>query len=249
MIIQLTAPLTHTSRPSMNSTSDIPGLWSAFRRIVSRDLLVTVRRGHQWLNPLFFFVIVVTLFPLGVGPEAETLSGIAPGVVWVAALLATLLGLDLLFTAEFRDGTLEQMLLQPQPLSLLVLGKLVAHWIVTALPLIIVAPLLGLLMQLPMRAVPALVLGLLPGTLVLVFLGGIGSALTVGVRFGGVLLAILVLPLYVPVLIFGSSMVQGVLLDRSYEAQLSLLLAIALLCISLAPLAIAASLRIAVSDD
>jgi len=203
----------------MNSTTDIPGLWSAFRRTVQRDLLVTVRRGHQWLNPLFFFVIVVTLFPLGVGPEAETLSGIAPGVVWVAALLATLLGLDLLFTAEFRDGTLEQMLLQPQPLSLLVLGKLVAHWIVTAIPL------------------------------VLVFLGGIGSALTVGVRFGGVLLAILVLPLYVPVLIFGSSMVQGVLLGRSYEAQLSLLLAIALLCISLAPLAIAASLRIAVSDD
>lgn len=233
----------------VTSAPQAPGLFQAMTGMLRRDLLLTVRRGHQWLNPLFFFVIVVTLFPLGIGPESATLASIAPGVIWVAALLATLLGLDLLFTAEHRDGSLEQLLLQPQPLSVLVLGKLLAHWLVTALPLILIAPILAILLHLPYKALPALVMGLLPGTLVLVFLGAIGSALTVSLRFGGVLLAILILPLYVPVLIFGSSMVAAAAAGRGVEGQLSLLFALAFLCLSLAPLAISAALRIAVSDE
>lgn len=228
---------------------ETPGLLTVFVNSVKRDLLLTVRRGHQWLNPLFFFVIVITLFPLGVGPEAATLAAIAPGAIWVAALLATLLGLDLLFTAEYQDGTLEQLLLQPQPLSVLILGKLIAHWLVTALPLILVAPLLAILLHLPGHSVPALLLALIPGTVVLVLLGAIGSALTLSVRFGGLLLAILVLPLYVPVLIFGSNTVVAAVAERSIEAQLSLLTAMAVCSISLAPLAVSAALRTVVSDD
>ncbi len=232
-----------------DASTDAPGLVSVFQSSVKRDLLLTVRRGHQWLNPLFFFVIVITLFPLGIGPETSTLVVIAPGAIWVAALLATLLGLDLLFTAEYQDGTLEQLLLQPQPLSILILGKLVAHWLVTALPLIFISPLLALLLHLPLHSVPALMLSLVPGTLVLVFLGAIGSALTLSVRFGGVLLAVLVLPLYVPVLIFGSNAVAAAVAGRSIEGQLSLLSAMAVFSLSLAPLAVAAALRTVVSDS
>lgn len=227
----------------------LPGLFSVFVSTIKRDLLLTVRRGHQWLNPLFFFVIVTTLFPLGVGPEAAILAEIAPGIIWVAALLATLLGLDMLFAAEYQDGTLEQLLLQPQPLSVLVLGKLVAHWLVTSVPLIMISPLLALLLHLPFHSVPALMAALIPGSLVLVVLGAIGSALTLSVRFGGLLLAILVLPLYVPVLIFGSDAVVAAVAGRSIEAQLSLLVAMAVFSVSLAPLAVAAALRTVVSDD
>ena len=187
---------------------------------------------------------MVTLFPLGVGPDNDLLREIAPGVIWVAALLATLLALDGLFKADFEDGSLEQLILSPQPLSVLVLAKVLAHWLVTGLPLICLSPLLAVVMQLPMRALPALLVSLMLGTLTLSLIGAIGAALTVSLRRGGVLLALLVLPLFIPVLIFGSSSVLAAVSGFAIEAQLSLLGALFMLALVLAPVAVAAALRI-----
>lgn len=217
---------------------------SAYFNLLKRDLMLAVRRSSDWLNPLVFFVIVVTLFPLGVGPDGDLLSEIAPGVLWVAALLATLLGLDGLFRADYEDGTLELLLLSPHPLTVLVLAKVTAHWLVSGLPLLLLAPLLAIFMQLPAAALPALLASLMLGTLSLCLIGAIGAALTVSLRKGGVLLALLVLPLYIPVLIFGSSTVVAAASGFAIEAQLSILGAILLLALSLAPLATAAALRI-----
>lgn len=217
---------------------------AAFTAVLKRDLLLAVRRRGDWLNPLAFFVIVVTLFPLGVGPDSDLLREIAPGVIWVAALLATLLALDGLFRADFEDGSLEQLLLCPQPLSVLVLAKVLAHWLVTGLPLLCLSPLLAVIMQMPTRAFPALLVSLMLGTLTLSLIGAIGAALTVGLRRGGVLLALLVLPLFIPVLIFGSSSVIAASSGFAIEAQLSLLGALFMLALVLAPLAISAALRI-----
>lgn len=217
---------------------------SAFLTLVNRDLKLALRRTSDWLNPLVFFIIVVSLFPLGVGPDNDLLREIAPGVLWVAALLATLLGLDGLFRADFDDGTLEQLLLSPHPLSVLVLAKVTAHWLCSSLPLIVLSPLLAILMQLPGSALPALLVSLLLGTLSLCLVGAIGAALTVSLRKGGVLLALLVLPLYIPVLIFGSSTVVAAVAGFEIEAQLSILGAIFLLSLSLAPLATGAALRV-----
>jgi len=186
----------------------------------------------------------VTLFPLGVGPDNDLLREIAPGVIWVAALLATLLALDGLFKADFEDGSLEQLLLSPQPLSVMVLAKVLAHWLVTGLPLLCLSPLLAVVMQLPVRALPALLASLMLGTLTLSLIGAIGAALTVGLRRGGVLLALLVLPLFIPVLIFGSSSVLAAVSGFAIEAQLSLLGALFMLALVLSPVAIAAALRI-----
>lgn len=216
----------------------------AFAALFKRDLLLAVRRKGDWLNPLAFFVIVVTLFPLGIGPDGDLLREIAPGVLWVAALLATLLALDGLFRGDYDDGSLEQLLLSPHPLSVLVLAKILAHWLVTGLPLLLLSPLLALVMQLQTRAIPALLTSLLLGTLTLSLIGAIGAALTVGLRRGGVLLALLVLPLFIPVLIFGSSSVIAAASGFAIEAQLSLLGALFVLALVLAPLAIAAALRI-----
>lgn len=210
---------------------------------------MTLRRRQQWLNPLFFFVIVVTLFPLGVGPSGETLALIAPGVVWVAALLALLLSLDTLFASEYRDGTLEQFILGAQPLSLIVLAKVTAHWLVIALPLVLLSPLLGLLLNLDPATLPVLIASLGLGTVPLALLGAIGAALTVGLRFGSVLVAVLVIPLYVPVLIFGSSAVSNAAAGRPADGQLWMLAAMAALSLALSPWAIAASLRVAVAAD
>ncbi len=217
---------------------------SAYFNLLKRDLMLAVRRSSDWLNPLVFFVIVVTLFPLGVGPDGELLREIAPGVLWVAALLATLLGLDGLFRADYDDGTLELLLLSPHPLTVLVLAKVTAHWLVSGLPLLLLSPLLAIFMQLPGAALPALLASLMLGTLSLCLIGAIGAALTVSLRKGGVLLALLVLPLYIPVLIFGSSTVVAAASGFAIEAQLSILGAILLLALSLAPLATAAALRI-----
>ncbi len=216
----------------------------AFATLLKRDLLLAIRRKGDWLNPLAFFVIVVTLFPLGLGPDGELLREIAPGVLWVAALLATLLALDGLFRGDFDDGSLEQLLLCPQPLSVLVLAKILAHWLVTGLPLLLLSPLLGLVMQLNTQAIPALLMSLTLGTLTLSLIGAIGAALTVGLRRGGVLLALLVLPLFIPVLIFGSSTVHAATTGFAIEAQLSLLGALFVFALVLAPLATAAALRI-----
>ena len=191
-----------------------------------------------------FFVIVVTLFPLGVGPDGSLLAEIAPGVIWVAALLATLLALDGLFRDDYIDGSLEQLLLSPQPLTVLVLAKTLAHWIVSGLPLVLLSPLLAVLMQLPLKALPALLASLVLGTLSLSLIGAIGAALTVGLKRGSVLLALLVLPLFIPVLIFGSSCVAAAASGFDTGAQLSLLAGLFFLALALAPLAAAAALRI-----
>ena len=177
--------------------------------IVRRDLTIAMRRRSDVFTTLIFFAIVVSLFPLGIGPEPNTLRLIAPGIVWVGALLASMLALEQIFSADHRDGTLEQMLLTPQPVALLVAGKVLAHWLVSGVPLVLMAPLLGLQFDLSWEALQTLILSLLLGTPALSLIGAIGAALTLGLRSGGVLLALLVLPLYIPVLIFGAGAVEA----------------------------------------
>lgn len=219
-------------------------MWSAFRCIVARDLTLAMRRRADVLTTLFFFVIVVSLFPLGVGPEMATLRIMAPGVVWVAALLASMLSLERMFSADYRDGTLEQMLLTPQPLPVLVLGKVFAHWLVSGLPLVLIAPLLGVQYDLPPEGLLILAVSLLIGTPVLSLIGAIGAGLTLGVRGGGVLVSLLVLPLYIPVLIFGAGGVDATMSGLGAQAHLSLLGAFLLGALILAPWAAGAALRI-----
>ncbi len=216
----------------------------AFNAVLNRDLRLAMRRRGDWVNPLVFFVIVISLFPLGVGPDTELLRQIAPGIIWVASLLATLLASETLFRADFDDGSLEQLVLSSQPLSVLVLAKVLAHWLITGLPLLFLSPLVAVVLQLQGRSIPALMASLLLGTLTLSLVAAIGAALTVGLRKGGVLLALLVLPLFIPVLIFGSSSVLAVEGGFPVQAHLSMLGALFLLSLALAPLAIAASLRI-----
>jgi len=221
-------------------------MFRAFRTIVARDLLLAMRRRSDVLTTLFFFVIVVSLFPLGVGPELDTLRLIAPGVFWVAALLASMLALEKLFFVDYQDGALEQMLLVPQPLSLLVLGKVLAHWLITGLPLVLLSPLLGLQYDLSGETIAVMMLTLLLGTPALSLIGAIGAALTLGIRGGGVLVSLLVLPLYIPVLIFGTGAVDAGISGMSYEGHLSLLGAFLLMALLTTPLATAAALRISV---
>jgi len=212
--------------------------------LLRRDLTLAMRRRSDVLTTLFFFVIVVSLFPLGIGPELDTLRGIAPGVFWVAALLASMLALEKLFAGDFDDGTLEQLLLTPQPLSLLVLGKVLAHWLVTGLPLVLLSPLLGLQYDLAAETLRVLVVSLLLGTPALSLIGAIGAALTLGLRGGGVLVSLLVLPLYIPVLIFGAGAVEANVSGLGEAGHLYMLGAILLLALVAAPLATAAALRI-----
>lgn len=213
--------------------------------VIRRDLLLAYRRRADVLTTLFFFVIVVSLFPLGVGPEMKTLRLIAPGVVWVAALLASMLSLQRLFAADYQDGTLEQMLLAPQPLAVIVFGKIIAHWMVSGLPLALMAPLLGLQFDLPPEALLVLFAALLLGTPVLSLIGAIGAALTLGVRGGGVLLSLLVLPLYIPALIFGAGAVEAYIAGVSPEGHLSLLAALLIFSGLATPWVTALALRIA----
>ena len=220
------------------------GALAAVIGMARRDLKMAIRRRSELLNPLLFFILVVSLFPLGVGPGPQLLQEIAPGVVWVAALLATLLSMERLFRSDFEDGALEQLLLSPHALSLLVLAKVFAHWLVTGLPLILVSPLLGLLLHLPVEGIAALPVTLLLGTPALSLIGAIGVALTVGLRRGGVLLTLLILPLYVPVLIFGTAAVAAAAAGLPIAGQLALLGALLALALTLAPFATAAGLRI-----
>ncbi|MEF8698983.1 MAG: heme exporter protein CcmB [Candidatus Accumulibacter sp. UW26] len=215
------------------------------RTVIGRDLRLALRRQADIVAATFFFIIVVSLFPLGVGPEPEQLRRLAPGVLWVAALLATMLSLPRLFADDHRDGTLEQLALTPQPLGLVVLGKVIAHWLVAGLPLVILAPLLGIQFDLAGDALAVLTLSLLIGTPALSGIGAIGAALTLGVRGGGVLLSLLVLPLYIPVLIFGAGAVDATLSGIGPQAHLSLLGAMALGGVFFAPWPTAAALRIA----
>lgn len=215
-----------------------------FVRIIQRDLLLAMRRRSDVLTTLFFFIIVVSLFPLGVGPEMNMLRVMAPGVVWVAALLAAMLSLGRMFSSDYLDGTLEQMLLSPQSLSLLVLGKALAHWLVTGVPLVLMAPVLGVQYDLSSDALLVLTGSLLLGTPVLSLIGAIGAALTLGLRGGGVLVSLLVLPLYIPVLIFGAGAVEASVAGLGAGAHMSLLGAFLLAALALAPWTTAACLRI-----
>jgi heme exporter protein B len=220
-------------------------MWRVFLVVVRRDVLLAFRRRSDVLTTLFFFVMVTTLFPLGVGPERELLRTMAPGILWVGALLASMLSLGRLFAMDFADGTLEQMLLSPEPLSVVVAGKVLAHWLVSGLPLVLLAPLLALQFDLPGEAIEVLALGLLLGTPALSLIGAIGAALTLGLRGGGVLVALLVLPLYIPVLIFGAGAVGAQSSGLGGVAHLQLLAGVLAAALALAPWATAAALRVA----
>lgn len=221
------------------------GLLGPFIAVLRRDLMLAWRGRADVLVTLAFFVIVVCLFPFGVGAEINQLRAIAPGVLWVAALLSTLLSLHRLFAQDHADGTLEQLLLSPEPTALWVVAKVAAHWIVTGLPLVLAAPGLALLFDVEQDALGVLVLSLALGSPILALLGAVGAALTLGLRGGGVLLALLVLPLFVPVLIFGAGAVDSHLAGTGATAHLLLLGGGLLGALALAPFACAAALRIA----
>lgn len=216
----------------------------AYREMLRRDLLLAWRRRAELMNPPVFFLLVIALFPLGLGPDARLLARIAPGVLWVVALLATLLSTDRLFRSDHEDGSLDQLVLSPHSLYGLVFVRMAAHWLVTGLPLSIVAPLLAGMLYLPAGAMPTLVLALLAGTFALSFVGGIGAGLTVGLDKGGILLSLLILPLYIPVLIFGTAAVDAATAGMPAAPALAILLALAILAATLAPLAVAAALRL-----
>lgn len=220
-------------------------MFNAFWLILKRDLLLALRRRSEVFTVLFFFMVVISLFPLGVGTEDKTLKQIAPGVVWIAALLASTLALDRLFASDYLDGTLEQLVLAPQSLSVMVFSKMLAHWLLTGLPLVLISPLVGLFYHLPFDSIVVMVTVLLVGTPILSMVGAIGAALTLGLRGGGVLVSLLVLPFYLPVLVYGAgaistSMVEGL----SIEPYVMLLSAFALLAVIFSPWATAAALKI-----
>lgn len=217
-------------------------MWQVFQR----ELRLALRKGAEIVNPLWFFLIVITLFPLGIGPEPQMLSRIAPGVVWVAALLASLLAMERLFRDDWQDGSLEQLMLLPLPLPAMVVAKVAAHWVVTGLPLIVLSPLAALLLGLDMRSAITLTLTLLLGTPTLSFLGATGVGLTVGLRRGGVLLSLLVLPLTVPLLIFATAAVEAASMQMAVNGYLAILGAFLAASATLSPFATAAALRISI---
>ena len=219
-----------------------------FISIIQRELQIAMRKQAEILNPLWFFLIVITLFPLVIGPDPKLLAKIAPGIAWVAALLSALLSFERLFRDDYIDGSLEQLLLLAQPLALTALAKVIAHWLLTGLPLILLSPLAALLLSLEQHIWWALVLTLLIGTPVLSCLGAIGVALTVGLRKGGVLLSLIVLPLFIPVLIFSASVLDAAANNFAYSGQLAILGAILAATLTFSPFAIAAALRISLEQ-
>ncbi|MBW0146728.1 heme exporter protein CcmB [Marinobacter arenosus] len=237
------------ARPVIKPLSSGVGNVAAMKAVFSRDMKVAFRQRQDLLNPLLFFVMVVTLFPLGVSPEVSFLREAGAGILWVAALLSVLLSLDHLFRHDFDDGTLEQLVLQPQPLFLLVLAKTVAHWALTGLPLVLLAPVLGVMVHLEGNSIAVLCLTLLIGTPVLSLIGSIGAALTLGLRSAGVLLSLLIIPLYIPVLIFGTGTVAAAAEGASVDAYLALMGAFLVLAVTLAPFAASAALRISLSNS
>ena len=225
----------------------LPSESKAFVRLLMRDLLAAFRHRSDWMNPLFFLLMVVSLFPLGISPEPQILTKVAPGVLWIAALLSTLLAVDALFLQDYEDGTLEQLVLAPNSLYLMVIAKVFTHWLVTGLPVALLAPLLGIMLNLSGDGLWVLTLTLLIGTPTLTLITAIGAALTVGIRRGGLLVSLIALPLYIPVLILGTAAVVAAVDGFAYQAHLSLLGAILALALVLAPFAVAASLRISLS--
>jgi len=222
-------------------------MFNAFVQIVRKELIGAFRQQSDILNPIWFFVIVVTLFPLGIGTDPALLARIAPGIIWVAALLAALLSFERLFKDDYIDGSLEQMMLAPHPLTWLVSAKICAHWLLTGLPILLVSPLLAVFLSLETNTFWALFLTLLIGTPILSLLGAIGVALTVGLRKGGVLLSLIMLPLSIPILIFSTMAIDAATFGQPYIGMLALLGAMLVAAITLAPFAIAASLRVSVS--
>lgn len=223
-----------------------PGLLAIVALVIGRDLRLAVRHWDQVIQPLIFFIVVTTLFPLAISPALEELRRIAAGVVWVAAMLASLLALESLFRPDVEDGTMEQWALSGQPLSVLLLAKTMTHWLLSGLPIVLLAPMVGTALGMPSSAWSTLAISLALGTASLSLLGGIGAALTVAVRRGSVLLALLVLPLQMPILIFGARAVDLAMHGEPVAGPLNLLAAMLLLFASLAPFAMAAAMRISV---
>jgi heme exporter protein B len=219
-----------------------------FTAYLKRDLLLSYRRLGEAASPLMFFLLVSILIPLGVSPDPGRLAELAPGMIWVMALLATLLSTEGLFATDHQDGSLEQMLIAPQLLALPVLGKVTAHWLVTGLPLTMVSPLIGLMLSLPPVAMGPMMASLAVGTACLSLIGAVGAALTVSLRKGGLLLSILVIPLYIPVIIFGSAAVQTAVDGFNWLGPLAILAAMLCAAIALCPLAIAGALRLVSSN-
>jgi len=226
------------------ATTPQPSFARVFAGELRRDVALSVRDRAQLTQPLIFFVVVITLFPLGVSPDPEVLAALAPGIVWISALLATLLGLDGLFRRDWDDGTLEQLVLGARPLYLAVVARVLAHWLVTGLPLTLLSPLLGVLLSLPGEVWLPLVGALALGTPVLALLGAVGAALTVGLRRGGLLLSLLILPLYVPVLILGVGTAELASGDLPVLGHLAWLGALLALAVATLPFAVAGALRI-----
>ncbi len=230
----------------MSALAKPPGTAAFCLALLRRQLTLAARRPIEIGNPLLFFAMVVALFPLGLGPAPAQLAGFAPGILWIIALLSSLLTSDAVFRSDFEDGSLEQLLLSPQPLFMSVLAYIAAHWLITGLLLALVSPVFALMINLPTPAIGVLVVSLLLGTAVLSLVGGIGAALTVGLKRGGMLISLLILPFYMPVLIFGSAAIQNAVLGVSAMPYIAIIGAMLCLAIALAPLAIAAGLRISV---
>ncbi len=222
-------------------------LFSAFMAELRADLTLAYRNKSALINPLLFFIMVAVLFAFGVGPESTILSTLAPGVIWVAALLASLLALDHLFREDYDNGSLEQLILSPHPSSALVLAKIFVHWLVTGLPLIIISPFIGLMMQLPSQAYGVMLLSLLLGTPALSLIGAVGVGLTAGVKRSGLLLSLLVIPLFIPVLIFGASAVQAASVGLAASGQLYLLASFSVMSLMLAPFAVSSAIKISLN--
>ena len=222
-------------------------MFNVFLQVVNKELKGAFRRQSDILNPVWFFIIVVTLFPLGIGTDPVLLARIAPGIIWVAALLAALLSFERLFNDDFADGSLEQLMIMPHSLAWLVSAKVFAHWLLTGLPILFISPLLAAFLAMDIKAYLALFLTLLIGTPILSLLGAIGVALTVGLRKGGILLSLIMLPLSIPILIFSTMAIDAAAYGQSYLGLLALLGAMLVTSITLAPFAIAASLRVSVS--
>tara|TARA_B100001094_G_scaffold333359_1_gene411084 strand:+ start:21843 stop:22577 length:735 start_codon:yes stop_codon:yes gene_type:complete len=220
---------------------------SAFWVMMKKEFRLTLQKPMDTLEPICFFMLVVLLFPLALGTEVALLARIAPSAMWIAALLASLLSLEKLFKQDYQDGSLEQLLLTPYPLAWLLFAKVLTHWMVTTLPLIVISPMLAYLLHLPAQAYPNLCITLLLGTPVLNFIGAIGAALTVSVRKGGVLLGLLVMPLYIPVLIFSISAIESVGLGLNDTGHIAILGAMLIACLTFAPLLISASLKVSLN--
>ena len=223
-------------------------LYSSLKVVLRRDLLIAFRKRSDIVNPLLFFVIVAIIMPMGLSPESKILSVLAPGLIWIIALLAMLLSVDGLFRSDYEDGALEQLILSPQPLYFIVLIKILVHWLTTGLPLTLMAPLLGLLLFLPTEGFLPMVLSLLMGTANLSLVGAIGAALTVSLRTGGILLSLIVIPFYIPVLVFGVAAIVSAIGGDSTEVPMAALGALLAIAIALAPLAISAALKMSIQQ-